>query len=332
MLTSREIDSAVAEGIRRGNPDCIDKGPDGGLKCPIQGHEHQSLLPWTDGDYEQGTSPDEEHRVNFRVSPTFIYADPLDNFIAGQDLIRQAIGGEWGKAETGRLGYENSEDALSWNVFRSLQESETLRPVVDSLTGFETDGEPDLILWGRRILDESSKPCLELDKALEQLEPAHRQRTEPDVVLHWPGQGWLFIEAKFNSPNTTYAKTPGRVDEWLNRYAVTCPGVFDMQAINDADPKVFPEQLLRNIAVASKVISGEEKARVISLVPKSKAVDIEPTVRQFLPATPPVSFGESTWEDLYDVLPDDPSLSPLRDYMETKTAGMRKAFDIRSTV
>ena len=43
--------------------------------------------------------------------------------------------GEWQKAETGRLGYENSEDAVSWNVFRSLQEAGQLgdNPTVGGL-------------------------------------------------------------------------------------------------------------------------------------------------------------------------------------------------------
>lgn len=330
MLSWGEFDQAVAEGIRRNDPSCVDKSPDGGLKCPLVGHDHDGLLPWQDGGYRHGTQPDTDHSFSFRVSPTFIYSDPLDNFIAGRDLMNQAINGEWGKADPDRFDHENSEDALSWNVFRSLQEAGQLPLAVNLLTGLDVAGEPDLIFWGRRIPRQGtdSEPSHELSAALADLEPTLTRHTEPDIVLHLPDWGWLFIEAKFGSENPTYAGKPERVAEWTGRYSDSCPGLFDEQALHSADAKTFPQQILRNIAVASKVRGPGDKARVVSLVPRKKQTDIEQTVKGYLEADAPVDFEQASWEGLYEALPDDEGLAPLRRYMEEKSAGLGRAFDI----
>jgi hypothetical protein len=111
----------------------------------VEGRSHRDL-PWRNGDYTQGTIPCGEPPISFRVSPTFIYEHPLDNFIAGHQLIETAS--SWGKAETHRLGYENSEDALTWNVFRSLQEAERLGIGAAALASVESRAEPTLYLWG----------------------------------------------------------------------------------------------------------------------------------------------------------------------------------------
>jgi len=82
---------------------------------PVQGPPRPH--PWAHGDYTKGTEPHGDPPVSFRVSPTYVLQDHLENFIVGRELVDTLTG----KAETWRLGNENSEDALSFNVFRSLQ-------------------------------------------------------------------------------------------------------------------------------------------------------------------------------------------------------------------
>ena len=79
-------------------------------------------------------------------------SEPLDNVIAGRELIAEAIAGTWGHAEAGRLGNETSEGALTWNVLRSLQEAGRLGVAASALTaGGRSTREPELGFWGRRI-------------------------------------------------------------------------------------------------------------------------------------------------------------------------------------
>jgi hypothetical protein len=111
--------------LYRGDASVLRKAANGGMRCPLDGHDH--WLPWAVGGYTKGTRSHGEPSLTFRVSPTYILDDPLENFVAGRELVASALGGDWQKAEAFRLGYENSEDAVSWNVFRSLQEASHLR-------------------------------------------------------------------------------------------------------------------------------------------------------------------------------------------------------------
>lgn len=328
MLGWNDFDPVVVAGIKQGDPRFVDKSVSGGMSCPISEHSHEDLLAWAEGDYTKGTVVDAMHPYSFRVSPTFIYADPLDNFIAGEDLIAQAISGSWDKAETSRLGYEKSEDAVSWNFFRSVQEAGLLRTIADELTGTQLESEPNLIFWGRRISMEGSEPCVEIKEALNFLEPNHSQRTEPDVVLECPGWGWVFIEAKFMSPNPTYKGKPEKLKRWISTYSDALPDLFDQEALEAGDPLTFPEQLLRNVAVASVVCEKSSKAVVVSLTPHSKKTEIESEIARYLPEGSAVQFRCSTWEELMATLPPGDSTLALRSYMENKSAGLRKAFRI----
>ncbi len=151
----------------------------------LKGHHHR--IRWADVGYTKGAEYHGDPRLSFRVSPTYILEDHLENFIVGRDLVDQLSG----KAETWRLGNENSEDALSFNVFRSLQEAaprvgETAR----LLTGIE--GEPELIVWGHRLEETTAHPVDEIQTALDRLEGTSGQQTEPDIILRIPpGDGSL---------------------------------------------------------------------------------------------------------------------------------------------
>ncbi len=155
--------------------------------CPIKGHDSHRL-PWRSGDYRKGSEFHGDPPVSFRVSPTYVLEQPQDNFIVARELLGQ-LGG---KAETWRLGNENSEDALSFNVFRSLQEAGALGEVARLLVGADVTTEPELIVWGRRLDPASTHPVPELQAALAELETWPGQKTEPDVILRVPG--WRLSE------------------------------------------------------------------------------------------------------------------------------------------
>ena len=104
------FDPDIVASLHRRDPAVLNKSSDGGMRCPLVDHDH--CLDWN-GDYTKGTGSHGHPGVSFRVSPTYILDDPLENFIAGRKLVAGALRGEWKKAETFRLGYENSEDAVS---------------------------------------------------------------------------------------------------------------------------------------------------------------------------------------------------------------------------
>jgi hypothetical protein len=321
----RDFDPEVAEGLVENDSRFINRRQNGWISCPLNGH-YDDQLRWKEDNYRKGSEPCGDPPASFRASPTYVLENALDNFIVGQDLIAEAIDGRWGKAETGRLGNETSEDALTWNVFRSLQEAGCLGVAARVLVDTEAAAEPELYLWGHRLTLERAESWTELQAVRDELEPGLAQQTEPDAGLHIEGWGWVLIEAKFGSGTDVY-DDPARVESWLERYSAACPGVFADEAIRAVKLREFPQQLLRTIAVAHKLKGQGERATVVALVREHDPTDIERWVGRCLAETSDVSFRRATWEGLYRALdPDRSSLEQLRLYMENKSYGLRQAF------
>lgn len=145
-------------------------------------------------------------------SNTFVYwngydrvEDPkLRNFAVRRDLARDIVLRPGQKVESHRLGYEMSEDALSWNVFVGLAEAGKLRDAVRFLTGRKIEQEPRLYLWGELVDLEHGKRerFAQLERVRQLLEPdIGKFKTEPDIMLVVDGQLIVCIEAKFGSGN-----------------------------------------------------------------------------------------------------------------------------------
>jgi hypothetical protein len=284
--------------------------------CPLKGHDHR--IAWGEEGYTKGTVYHGDPPVSFRVSPTYVLEDHLENFIVGRELVDKLSG----KAETWRLGNENSEDALSFNVFRSLQEAGRLAEAARVLTGLELDREPELIVWGHRLDEATVHPAAELKTALNDLEGTSGQQTEPDVILRIPGWGWIFVEAKLASPTSTYKGRRHKLATWKERYATS--GLFDPAALAAADPDTFPEQLLRNVAVAHAVAAGERVA-VVALVREKYAPAVADWAANYL-AVKDIITRLASWERLYALTEGNQELKKLRDYLADKSVNLRQAF------
>src|SRR5687767_6627583 len=93
-----------------------------------------------------------------RYGPTYSYPDARRNVIVAPDLLAARVVGHPFKYESGRLGLEKSEDALTWNMFRSLQEAGRLNEVARLVTCRSDDAEPVLYLWGLRLTGDALTP------------------------------------------------------------------------------------------------------------------------------------------------------------------------------
>jgi hypothetical protein len=188
---------------------------------------------------------------------TYSYADVRGNIIVAPDLFATRIVGNPHKFESDRLGYEKSEDALTWNVFRTLQESGLLHVVARLITGLDIQQEPHLYLWGLSISDHTFKPWELLIAARERFEsnlPVERPLTEPDIALYLPRYYLILIEAKFTSPNPFYIDGPRRdgcsltKSELLEIYQDSALRMLDMEKARRAERVYY--QLWRNMVFA----------------------------------------------------------------------------------
>jgi hypothetical protein len=188
-----------------------------------------------------------------------------------------------------------------------------------------------LYLWGSLVDRHSLIPWPELPEALDVVERhigAGKQRTEPDACLHIPGFGWVFIEAKLTSATSTYEKRKQRLPAWVEHYGHGAPDVFRVDEIPGRDAARFPEQILRNVAVAAHLgrTSGEQW-RVVGLFKDGAAGDVVNDVRACLTPAHAESFTTFTWEGLHALAAGsgEPGLA-VRRYLERKSTGLLAAF------
>lgn len=124
------------------------------------------------------------------------------------------------------LGSADSEDALTWNVFRALQKAESLGVITDSLRIGQPQG---LLIWTLAPeLDESNATLqFEMGKLIRKFDGIiPGQVTEPDVILLGTA-GIAVIECKLSRPDTApthlWEGTVGSVEKRLPIYLVKFP-------------------------------------------------------------------------------------------------------------
>ena len=290
-------------------------------------------------------------------SKTFVYWNGVEqkdkarlrNFVIRQDLARDIALRSVEKAESHRLGYEMSEDALSWNVFVGLAEAGKLRHAVRFLTGSNVDAEPSLYLWGIDVLTGECFPPLhavrdKLEKGIK------RFRTEPDVMLVVDGRLVICVEAKFGSGNPL--AYDGKVEDdqkptdrvgllrrYLDQATADTRRIINREGIG----KEFHSQLFRNVIFASEMAPQMANGcdwHVVNLVSETQwnkhcdsnqysFKDPEPYVRSYLHQDCRQRFSFRTWEELYGALiKGDTALGQLNAYICSKSAHYARAFDL----
>jgi len=277
------------------------------------------------------------------TKPTYGYENVDRNVIVGQSEFVERIVGHPYKFESisDRLGSENSEDMLSWNVFRSLAEARLLGSLVANFLGEASPVEPDPYLWGIRINDGTFTGWHLLDRARERFEqrlPVERPKTEPDIAIHLPGRYLILIEAKFTSPNTFYTRGPRKDKQSLTHeelrtiYQDVDNEILDY-GIAAARPRLF-YQLWRNTTFAewmARYDHRETRAYHINLV--REGYD-EESATEFATLIRPKfrdRFHRWTWEDLCRWFAPNTSMERCTRYMQTNASNLRPAFRLTPT-
>jgi hypothetical protein len=290
------------------------------------------------------------HRIRIHAkSRTFVYYGGPDttlrNILFERQYFKKYILGNTAKAETHRIGHENSEDALTWNVFSRLARGGFLPKMLSTLSQLDVKGEPELYLWGLKInLDDSSPPSLfpPLISARGVFEKniAHFL-TEPDIMLYVPGQLLVLVEAKFTSGNTVALSSsthditgekPKSSEGIVRRYQ-------DDELLTPTFSEPFYSQLYRNLVFA-KYMAKKLGVRwcLVNLVSegqfyqqKNKVEFQDPTqfIHKLLPEKSHDQFLFYSWERLYaDLVANMAGLNDLAEYMYNKSAKGDKALAV----
>lgn len=311
-----------------------DRGPPPRVKCVVRDCPHLLLPP----SRTRGGQVCPDHGIRVHASATFSYRDPTRNFIVDPDLVARVIGHP-GKFESHRLGSEKSEDAATFNAFRSFQRAGRLNEIGRLITGLDVADEPDLYLWGLRLTGDSLDVWPLLTAARTRFEsrlPVKRPATEPDAALLLDGHYLALIEVKLTSPNTFYARGPRKdaqsltLDELLAIYSDPACRMLDTEQARASEAVAY--QMWRNTVFAdwmARRAGPGTKPYFANLVRAGCEVESFEHFHRLVRPEFAHRVTRVRWEDLFVLasLHGD-RLLRLREYMVTKTANLQPVFGI----
>jgi hypothetical protein len=256
------------------------------------------------------------------------------------------------KMESGRLCYENSEDALTYNVFTELlADGEALKRLAGHFLRRKVEEEVELYLWGGKIdlKHHTFSKYAPLDEVRGHVEgDIKRFRTEPDIMLIVPQKAVICIEAKFGSKNSlacdveeSEGEKPKKKEELIQRYChnnkiINASQIIDIENL----PLLFYEQLFRNIIFAASMakLEGEAEWHVVNLRNqhvmnvkrgKPESHPVMRNMRSLLMDKYKKQFTHMTWEDLFQLtIKGQDVFANLTWYLKNKSLGCARAFNI----
>ncbi|HUW09118.1 MAG TPA: hypothetical protein VM537_05275 [Anaerolineae bacterium] len=269
----------------------------------------------------------EKHGI-FITPSTFIYKDLQDNVLWAEDseraLLNEALKVKRRKAQ---LHHENSEDAVTWNVFRFLERSGLLARQLTHVRGAPVT-DPEAIYW--TYCPSEGGVWSQLAKAWDEFGERPQRASEPDVIIR-SDETVFMIEAKLGSGSgrrTTWtpkqkaerAGRYGRGERYLRRPVgdIMDAGYFQLMRFWVLGCGIA-ERLNRDFMLVNLVRSGEEQ-------------DIEEAFGSYIRGNRQRRFLRLTWEDTYefmvDAAPASADLDKIVWYFKNKTISCEKAFSV----
>lgn len=305
----------------------------GWTECPVKGCI-KPIPRKKRGDTREPISflcPD--HKI-FVTPSTFEYRDYKDNLLWRDKEDLALLHSISGVKRESRMGFDNSEDALSWNIFRFLEKEGLLNNFIARLiNGAAVD--PQLIYWS--YSQEENQTLSILCDARKEFELVPEKGSEPDLIVKC-GNALIFIEAKLTAVNNT---TPTN-DKVEQKYVSGGNKWWDEVFVSSFDEIARQK---KKYELARFWLLGTWMAQklgidfyLVNLVPAEKERNI---VQQFSPHIKQDkhrTFLRIAWEDIYSFIANTAGSSAYKDlilcYFENKTIGydakgnLKKAFSL----
>ncbi len=227
------------------------------------------------------------------------------------------------------IASEQSEDVLSWNLFRSLQSAGKLCFVTDRL-GIHMDIEK-VYFWQHDADRWSEEVDPEIQSILNEMEPwgrnGRRQQTETDVILQ--GRHHIVMaESKLGKPDQIVkawgrSGSPNRPmrSDYLKFMKKLGAKLFRDSFDFERDGRRF-YQLFRNYLLGAALShKWDTKFSLLAIVNglnsnlEGRSHEEEFQSFQCLLEEPGNTFL-MTWQQLWRILPDEPELSQLRQWLQ----------------
>jgi len=231
------------------------------------------------------------------------------------------------------MARDNSEDAVSWNVFRFLERNNLIEEFLSSITDTPMKSS-EVIYWS--YSQKEGKDWSELNEAREQFGEEKGRGSEPDIIIK-TDKALFFIEAKLTASNETEPSDNSNSKKYEtggdNWFSKVFKSDYKTVAI---DKKKY--ELLRFWLLGSWMSQQQDSDfYLVNLVLSEREADIEAIFRKHINKTQRRKFLRVTWERIYQYISNS-NLTTERDIMvrffKNKTIGydgncrLRQAFSI----
>ena len=272
---------------------------------------------------------------NIYISPsTYEYQSELDNLLwkdqADLDLFKMI---KTVKRES-RIARDNSEDAVTWNVFRFLERNILVEKTLSPIIGGPLKSS-EVIYWSYSQKENSS--WSELNKARKEFGEEIKRSSEPDVIIKTDNT-LLFIEAKLTAGNETDPSNKSSSKKYENGGDNLFSKVFKSDYKRIAiDEKKY--ELMRFWLLGTWIAKQQGlDFYLVNLVLSEREKDIETILKRHLYENQRMKFIRIIWEDLYQQILNSGTPGIDEDmmikYFRNKTIGydgngrLQKAFSI----
>lgn len=259
---------------------------------------------------------------NIYISPsTFEYGSYLDNLL-WIDKRDQALMCEIKTVKReSRISSDNSEDAVTWNVFRYLERNNSLNSFL-SLISSDIHSSIELILWS--YSQKEHKGWSFLDKARLEFGENIRRGSEPDIII-LTDRTLYFIEAKINATNNTMPSNPNN----LKRYTIGGQKWFSNVFKSDYSTIAIKNkkyELMRFWLIGTWIAKElGVKFHLINLVLNDKELLIEQEFGKHIICNSHNRFSRLSWESIYTLIMNSNNRNDetdlIIDYYNTKSSG-----------
>ena len=274
---------------------------------------------------------------NIYISPsTFGYQNDMDNMLWTDDNDMTLFNQIKQVKRESRIAQDNSEDAVSWNVFRYLERNDLTSAFLQDVLGID-ESNTEIIYWSYSQSERGVWSLLK--KGREEFELRPSKGSEPDLFIIGE-KSLIIIEAKFGAGNITKPSKLYVEDKYVSGGQNWWNEVFH------SDFTTLAVQNKR-YELARFWLIGSWMAKqygldfyLINLTLSDQENDIEQSFKEHIIEDGSRKFKRITWEDIYSFIVDCPLAEPdknkMLEYYERKSIGYKegnllKAFSVSAS-
>ncbi len=264
-----------------------------------------------------------EHKIYISPS-TFEYDYEIDNLLWKNEADVSLLEAVKRVKRESRISRDNSEDAISWNIFRYLEDTNQVAKLLSWVT---QTGQHliELIYWSYSQKDNGA--WSELNKARKEFGEKLQRSSEPDLIA-LTDTALFFIEAKLTATNNTSPSGSNNGTNYLAGGNKWHKKVF-VSDFNTVAIKAKKYELFRFWLLGSWLANKMKLDFCqVNLVLTKRETDIEKRISPHIQIETNRQFKRVTWEEIYNFIaenaPEDHNKSVIQEYFRNKTIGYNR--------